>query len=406
MITFFFIPNRTTPGGLQSLIINIGKSLTSRNIKIRIIDGKDSYIYIKAIENNILFEFLDIDDESTKYKLDENDVLIITGGFNKRLNYFVNTNFKVVFWSVFPTALIDSFASNFRLNKPFLFANTAFVKYNVKKLAMLLSENNALWFMERSHVDVLKIYNSNIKDLQYEILQIPIEIKSKIQRNIISNSVYNIAYIGRAIKWKILPFIHLIEDIIRIKMNNNIIIHLFSDDCKSFFDYLDQYNIKVPNNIKIIEYNNYSSDEIKNVLSSNVDILFAMGTSLLEGASIGIPTIILDPAYEPLPKDYKYRWLHEENANSLGLPTWIIPNVNGFPLYGVFDMVYNKNKFNFLSEKAYEYVIANHSIELISDRLIQLSTITNLKFKDLLWMKRIFYFKYLTRKILDKILFK
>jgi hypothetical protein len=51
---------------------------------------------------------------------------------------------------------------------------------------------------------------------------------------------------------------------------------------------------------------------------SSLDILFAMGTSALEGARLGVPTALLDFSYGPVPADYRYRWLFDAEDFELG----------------------------------------------------------------------------------------
>jgi hypothetical protein len=51
---------------------------------------------------------------------------------------------------------------------------------------------------------------------------------------------------------------------------------------------------------------------------TNVDLLAAMGTSALEGARLGVPTILLDVSYGAVPASYRFRWLHESDRFTLG----------------------------------------------------------------------------------------
>jgi hypothetical protein len=48
------------------------------------------------------------------------------------------------------------------------------------------------------------------------------------------------------------------------------------------------------------------------------DVLFAMGTSALEGARLGVPTILLDFSYARIPSDYRFRWLLDARDFELG----------------------------------------------------------------------------------------
>ena len=48
------------------------------------------------------------------------------------------------------------------------------------------------------------------------------------------------------------------------------------------------------------------------------DVVFAMGTSALEAAKLGIPSVLMDASYYEFPKDYRYRWLFESEEYVLG----------------------------------------------------------------------------------------
>src|SRR5205823_7718665 len=51
--------------------------------------------------------------------------------------------------------------------------------------------------------------------------------------------------------------------------------------------------------------------DLQRYLIERVDLLVAMGTSALEGARLGIPTILLDIAYGRVKEGYEYKWLFE-----------------------------------------------------------------------------------------------
>ena len=51
-----------------------------------------------------------------------------------------------------------------------------------------------------------------------------------------------------------------------------------------------------------------------------------MGTAALEGAKLGIPTILLDISYKSIKSEYNYRWLYERDGKTLG------DNINEIPI--------------------------------------------------------------------------
>ncbi|MEO5346352.1 MAG: hypothetical protein H7834_08245 [Magnetococcus sp. YQC-9] len=62
--------------------------------------------------------------------------------------------------------------------------------------------------------------------------------------------------------------------------------------------------------LKIRMLGKVAHDELDERLST-YHLLFAMGTSALEGARLGLPTFCLDYSYESITKVYRYRLLHE-----------------------------------------------------------------------------------------------
>ncbi len=403
MVTFFFHPNITTPGGVQSLIINISKALFKRDIKIKLIDTKDGIIYRELKTNNVTFEFLDYNDDKTRDSVDENDILVSFGEFQRDYAYFRNKNLRYVFWSVFHDALITKFNLRVSIKYEKYSKNNFISRFFTSKLVNLFSDKKSLIVMEEAHFDLYKRYNSKFKNINYSTVLIPINIDKKIDRDIISEDEINIAYIGREESWKILPFIHLLEELINLNLPKKIKIHLFSDNCSAYFDYIKSSDIHLPNHICIETYDNYNAKSIKKILSSNVDILFAMGTSLLEGASIGIPTVILDAFDKKINFEYKYRWLHDEDGYSLGLPIWIWPNKRGGSLMSILEQIYKNNGFKEISDKSYLYAKKYHDIDKIVDDFFTSVHQTELKLKDLYWVYRVLTIKYSIQKNIKKI---
>ena len=64
--------------------------------------------------------------------------------------------------------------------------------------------------------------------------------------------------------------------------------------------------------------NEIKANQLDNYLINNCSILFAMGTAALEGAKLGIPTVLLDISYKKISKEYNYRWLYERDGMTLG----------------------------------------------------------------------------------------
>jgi len=53
-------------------------------------------------------------------------------------------------------------------------------------------------------------------------------------------------------------------------------------------------------------------------LLHHADVMLSMGMSALEGAKLGIPTLLLDFSYGPILRNYRFRWLFDARDCSLG----------------------------------------------------------------------------------------
>ncbi len=94
-------------------------------------------------------------------------------------------------------------------------------------------------------------------------------------------------------------------------------------------------------------------DRVDHFLGEEVDLLLAMGTSALEGAKLGVPTILLDASYRPVPDGYLYRWLHEAAGFSLADR-----------------LVSLRDDYATVSEQAFRYFERNHAVKSVAEQLL------------------------------------
>lgn len=113
-------------------------------------------------------------------------------------------------------------------------------------------------------------------------------------------------------------------------------------------------------------------DELAGWLEKDIDLLAAMGTSALEGAGIGVPTLLVDPAYGPVSPRYGYRWLHEAKDFSLGD---FVDGSGMGPGRRTFGEVAEELRVSGVqvSRTAYRYVVEHHALDRVVDRFIELA---------------------------------
>jgi len=128
-----------------------------------------------------------------------------------------------------------------------------------------------------------------------------------------------------------------------------------------------------------------------------LDIYFAMGTSALDGARLGVPTVRLDYSFSQVSDGYRYKFLHEVKGYSLGeLIHGAGYNKGSHSFEGLMKAIHTE-KCN-LSELIFNFYVAHHSISQAAHLLIQSLESSTLKWSDLLARQLTFSRLYLIWK--------
>lgn len=113
------------------------------------------------------------------------------------------------------------------------------------------------------------------------------------------------------------------------------------------------------------------STEIDEFLLQNIDLMFAMGTSALEAAKLGVPTVMVDASYEEIKGDYVYKPIYErtgyELAHLVGKDDFERGNKS---FEGIIDLL--NNHFEEFSEKSREYFVKNHALSTVGEQFVSL----------------------------------
>jgi hypothetical protein len=162
-------------------------------------------------------------------------------------------------------------------------------------------------------------------DLEDLIFPIPIDVKLSTVTRIYPGSPQRVMWIGRIDRdFKMLPLLRVIRDISNAVRNNSFTSNIeFLIVGSGDGDELVQQEISNISNMKFTWLKWVDIDKLDELLSNEVDILFAMGASALQGASMGIPTVIVKPFSHPSQETSKmYRWIHHTVGHSLGEFPW------------------------------------------------------------------------------------
>lgn len=374
-IVFFFIIDGI--GGVQNLFLNIIKELYKKNIKVKLVYYNNSWLTRELDRANIQYKLFDLRSdkvENLNHFVNSKDILITTY-LGKELYYFYKSNPYFIFWNVFPTTFKINTKWHSNLKKIFL-----------KRKIVSLHKNNGLLFMDDTATkNIENCYHINEK---FNYLPIPIEIPE--ENSIIDFSLklfkeeIQVSYIGRAENWKIIPVIKLLEDLKEIGKNLSkiIVLHIITDNPENFSELL-KYD---PCNFIKIEYHKeLFGGKLKEFLKKEILINFAMGTSCLESASVGVPSILLDACFSSYPSDYKYRWIFQTQGYSLGNIVEEHEIVEGTELINIFKNLLSNNYYiKDISDKCIAYAKENHSLESVTDNFIIYIGLCNNKLKPFL----------------------
>jgi hypothetical protein len=121
---------------------------------------------------------------------------------------------------------------------------------------------------------------------------------------------------------------------------------------------------------------------LQGFLAKKVDIVTAMGTSALEGAQMGLPTILLDFSYGPVPPGYRFRWLYDTKGFDLGHAIMsddcdatrdVLPEM----------MEAVQTHYATLGGRCFDYCSKNHGLSHVADRFLELVQSSSLRFGDI-----------------------
>ena len=321
----FFKPSKIV-GGCEYLFIRLAAYLAEDcNIKVYYVDYKDGFARKQLSLNNV--NFIDYSDEE-KIQLNFETHLITNLGAIYQIykNADLSDKVNLFFWNVFiydcllPLPFLGYFIEKFnpKLSDVKKFLNLLYRKdvHKISECFNLLSKNYAMVYM-----DLPNFQNTNFcldlgqKDPNF--LQIlALNSDHTPVTNIISKDTINIGWLGRLATFKIYSLINILENanLYSEKFNKKIKVHIIGTGPKENI----VRNFSISPNVELVFSGTIINNELDQYLLNNVDILFAMGTSALEGAKLHVPSVLVDFNYERIDLDYKFNWLFETEKYGLG----------------------------------------------------------------------------------------
>lgn len=341
-IIVFYFPFMIVSGGpifLTNLAVNLSKK---NRYLVYYIEYKNGMGRNYLIGSKV--KVIDYEDQYVFSLFPNNEVTIITPIYWGDRVPILNSNSKIVFFN-WHNLCISSLKASIRCNNAI-----------IKEFLHVVSQNTAEFYCDKAHWLAQEKYGIHFKELY-----VPVTIS---ERGIIANGELvdcksiRIAVLGRLVIDKIYAITDLIENIINtVKYDGKEVkIYIIGDgNCRSFLD--KYFDLK---HIEVILMGTLGIQEINKFLVESVDLLFAMGTSVLEGAIAAIPSVVIPNdicefncnryAYIYECKDYLLGWAPEQ-IDEFGIKTHTVNEI--------LEEVYNGGKCN-IGNLCRKYCLENH----------------------------------------------
>ena len=374
--------------GVPVLFSNLADYFSKNyQFKISIIDFEDGYMSSSLKGNDKIQKIIF---ETSKPLFIDVDIVIMQSilPFAMRPEIKFSTNTKLMFWNLHPENLIPNLFPFVIVRKyyPNIYRNILSIFWKRKlKLMRDFVENaiqlNSLSFMDSSNLNTTNFFlSTDINNVSF----LPIACSNGVKREEVLNKDFtelNFSWIGRICDFKINILNYLILKLseaakkLKLKVNLHVIgdgplMHKLNSN-----NYLHKFfNVILLGTLDMSKMNLY--------LNSKIDINASMGTSVLESAKFGIPSIVLDISNKPINFKYKFRWLHD--TKDYDLAHLINKSDDMSKSYELTDII---SEFivnsKILSEKSFNYYASNHSLEAVSENLKKQIEKTKLTFTDI-----------------------
>jgi len=373
----FYFPYKEI-GGVSVLFLRMANELKQK-YTVYIVDYSDGYMGSRIPEGVKFIDFEKVE------AYPENSILVVQSAnpwtFSDIKKFHPDT--RVFFWNLHPNNFFPYIYSNLSSMKikrifSWLLRPLSYLRIKkIKKTINYLSKNKSLVFMDSENYNKTSAFFPSIK-IQKKIL--PIMSESSEVVNIHGDlDPLRCCWIGRITDFKVYILEHLLQ-----RLNN-----ITGMICKINFtivgqgEQLDWLKEKVRdlNRIKIEYIDEISSNQLDDYLIEHVDVLFAMGTSALEGACRHIPTFLLNYSYKPLKKNYSFNYLYESNDLSLGsLINQSMYEIESTLEKKLLEIIEN---YPVVSQKCYEYWENNYSPQVVIEKFENFVNLSEANIKEM-----------------------
>jgi len=382
-LTFFFPYPHIS--GIPVLFANLTNYLLKDNKhEINIIDYKNGAL-IRSCKPNSKLNFIEFNDFESCI-IDFETHLIIQAGlpYKLRQELKISDKVKILQWAAHESNLIPYLS---RFNFILKIQHSSLVIHRIFKLIKNRTYKTlSMWvgkMIDRGSIVFMthEIYNNTAKYLFLEnthsVTYLPnfsfgendFNEQAILHKSKNIHQELNLSWVGRIAEFKIHILNYSISKLssYAAKTQTKIKFHIIGSGESEKLLKLDCQN----QFFEIIQVGTLEKDEVDKYLDKNIDAMFSMGTSALDGARLGLPVVLLDQSNAEIKDGYIFKFLFDSKGFDLGHPVsnsdFEIGNETLETIISDLTLDYRN-----LSKRTLDYYSENHSIETVSLKLLNL----------------------------------
>ena len=291
---------------------------------------------------------------------------------------------RVLFWACHPFNIVPTLPGIRKLMSSHLTLTKIIYKFFLRKYCniclnflKILKKNNAIIFMDKENTENIEHYlSTQIVNPKFVPVGTYLNNNFKIHPQP-NNQVINILWLGRIVDFKFYALKKFLVDlsIYQKKTQTKVCVKIIGTG-----DYAAEIQ-KVARRSTNLDFQFFEDIDINELEShlSHTHLCVAMGTSAIDCAKFGVPTILIDFHYNEFPKNYKYKFLHEQKGYVLGR-SLSRKRSEGRELPELIHQALNSR--DELGALTHKYLMTSHDIQVTVSYLINAISRSTLRFID------------------------
>lgn len=366
----FWFPSISIGGGTHSFVKLAKEFLKCNQIKVYFLGYKDDYAKV-LFDNKEKINFIDYKEGDIVFPIKEK-MLIVTNSIRPIQLTKMNIENKIVLWH-WETTLCAW--------------HVLFLDNETKIFFNLVNETKCMTYIDWGAKNSIE-RQLNIKLLNNPYLPIILDSTENYKlletTKLIDNEI-NVCWLSRLATEKIQALYYLIRNISNYKTNKKINLHIIGDGVRSkeVKEFVKNYK-----NINFIFTGTLPLEVAREYIANKTDIVFGMGTSVLESAALKIPSVglLLDDYKNTINSEYAF-WLFNSADYCTAIMQYQADDFNGklTKITDMIDIIYkNPENKKIYGNKSYEHYMKYHSSYYeASKNLLKVANNSNLTFAKL-----------------------